>query len=67
MRSKSVEENGVTITATEMIAGRKSRNVANVKILGSTNDMMYTEYQYTYVKKFHTRITQINKLIKCVQ
>jgi hypothetical protein len=53
MRSKSVEENGITITATKMIAGRKSINVANVKILGSTSDVMYTEYQYLCEKVSH--------------
>jgi len=49
-----------------MIAGRKSKNVATVKIVESASDMIYMEYEYTYEKKSHTRITHISELIKCV-
>lgn len=50
-----------------MIAGRKPRNVATVKIVESTSDVMYMEHEYTYVQKSQARITHISELIKCVQ
>jgi hypothetical protein len=67
MGSNTVKETGVTITATEMIAGGKSRHVATVKIFENASEVMYTQYEIAYVNKFHARNTQINELVKYVQ
>jgi uncharacterized protein (DUF1015 family) len=67
MGHKTVEKNRVTIIDTVMITVRKYGNVATVKIFESISDLIYTEHEYTYVKKSHIRITYISELIKCVQ
>jgi hypothetical protein len=67
MGYKTVETNGVTIIDTVMTAVKKSGNVATVNIFESTSDVMYIEYEYTYEKKSHTRITYISEQIKFVQ
>jgi hypothetical protein len=67
MGSHAVEGKGVTIIATEMMAGWNSRNATSVNISESASDVLYFKQKYAYMNKSHSRIMHNNELIMYVQ